>query len=74
MIKALLIALLEPAKKLFEMEMNSDYTARLAMLEELKTLPFGAVWDYYCTKMDTPAGQTWLDDVRTYEKNVLSKR
>jgi L-rhamnose isomerase len=74
MIKALLIALLEPSKKLFEMEMNGDYTSRLAMFEESKTLPFGAVWDYYCTKMDTPAGEAWLDDVRTYEKNVLSKR
>jgi L-rhamnose isomerase len=74
MIKALLIALLEPAKTLSEMEMNGDYTARLAMLEEAKTLPFGAVWDYYCTKLDTPVGETWLDDVRTYETNVLSKR
>jgi L-rhamnose isomerase len=32
------------------------------------------VWDYYCTKMDTPSGQSWLDETRAYEKNVLSKR
>jgi L-rhamnose isomerase len=74
MIKALLIALLEPSDKLLEMERGGDYTARLAMLEECKTLPFGAVWDYYCMKMDTPAGEVWLDDVRAYEREVLSKR
>jgi len=74
MIKALLIALLEPIDKLRKAESSGDYTARLAMLEESKTLPFGAVWDYYCTKMEVPARETWLDNVRAYEKNVLSKR
>jgi L-rhamnose isomerase len=74
MIKALLIALLEPSEKLRQMELDGDYTSRLAMMEELKTLPFGAVWDYYCTKMDTPAGKLWLDETRAYEKDVLSKR
>jgi L-rhamnose isomerase len=74
MIKALLIALLEPSEKLRRMELDGDYTGRLAMQEECKTLPFGAVWDYYCTKMETPAGESWLDETRTYEKDVLSKR
>jgi L-rhamnose isomerase len=74
MIKALLLALLEPVDKLREMELAGDYTARLAMLEELKTLPSGAVWDYYCTKMEVPAREAWLDKAREYEKNVLSKR
>ena len=74
MIKALLIALLEPSEKLRQMELDGDFTGRLAMLEELKTLPFGAVWDYYCTKMETPAGQSWLEETRAYEKGVLSKR
>ena len=74
MIKALLMALLEPIDKLRKAERTGDYTTRLAMLEESKTLPFGAVWDYYCTKMDTPAGDTWLEDVRKYEKDVLSNR
>lgn len=74
MIKALLMALLEPIDKLRKVELDGDYTTRLAILEECKTLPFGAVWDYYCMKMDTPAGETWLDDVRTYERDVLSKR
>jgi len=74
MIKALLIALLEPAEKLREVELDGDYTARLAMLEELKTMPFGAVWDYYCTKQDVPPGPDWLKEVRDYEAKVTNKR
>jgi L-rhamnose isomerase len=74
MIKALLIALLEPSEKLRQMELEGDYTGRLAMQEELKTLPFGAVWDYYCTKQDVPAGPDWLNEVRDYERNVTNSR
>jgi L-rhamnose isomerase len=74
MLKALLIALLEPAEKLREMEMSGDFTSRLAMLEELKTMPFGAVWDYYCTKKDVPTGPNWLKDVRDYEAKVTNLR
>jgi L-rhamnose isomerase len=44
------------------------------MLEELKTLPFGAVWDYYCEKSDVPAGDAWLREVKDYEDKVTSKR
>ncbi|MCP4257538.1 MAG: L-rhamnose isomerase [Planctomycetes bacterium] len=74
MIKALLIALLEPVTMLRELELADNYTARLAMLEELKTMPYGAVWDYYCAKMEVPPAQTWLDDIKAYEKDVLAKR
>ncbi|MDH4239290.1 MAG: L-rhamnose isomerase [Phycisphaerae bacterium] len=74
MLKALLIALLEPTEKLREMEMSGDFTSRLAMLEELKTMPFGAVWDYYCSKMDVPVGPDWLKEVRDYEARVTSLR
>lgn len=74
MVKALLISLLEPMKKLRQAEANGDYTTRLAMLEELKTLPFGAVWDYYCEKSSVPVGDAWLKDVRQYEKEVTSRR
>jgi len=72
--KALLLAMLEPIDKLQEMEAKGDYTGRLAMLEELKTMPFGAVWDYYCLKAGMPVGLAWLDEVREYEKKELSKR
>jgi L-rhamnose isomerase len=74
MIKALLIALLEPTAKLREAENAGDFTARLAMLEEAKTLPYGAVWDFYCETRDVPAGMAWMAEVKRYEKEVLSKR
>ena len=74
LLKALLIALLEPTEKLRELEEAGDYTGRLALLEELKTLPFGAVWDRYCLQQGVPVGIAWLDSVRTYENNVLAQR
>ena len=74
MIKALLLALVESTAKLREMERAGDFTGRLALLEETKTLPAGAVWDYYCLQKEVPVGPAWIDAVRTYERNVLSKR
>ncbi len=74
MLKALLLALLEPIEQLRVYEQEEAYTSRLAMLEELKSLPFGAVWDYYCMSQDAPAGHAWLEVVKQYEKDVLSKR
>ncbi len=74
MTKALLLALLEPTESLRKMELAGDFTSRLAMLEELKTLPFGAVWDYYCTKSNTPIGKAWLDEIRRYEAEVTNLR
>ncbi len=74
MIKALMLAMLEPYKKLCDYEMSGDYTSRLALMEELKTLPYAAVWDYYCQTKNVPVGIAWLDEVKKYEKEVLSKR
>ena len=74
MLKALLLALLEPADLLRAMEADGDLTARLAMMEELKSLPFGAVWDHYCQMKGVPVGAAWLADVMAYEQNVLSLR
>jgi L-rhamnose isomerase len=74
MCKALLAALLEPTAKLKAIELEGDFTSRLAMLEELKTMPMGAVWDYYCEKQNTPVGPDWITEVKTYEKEVLSSR
>ena len=74
MLKALLIALLEPTSMLREVENNGNHTARLALLEDLKTMPFGYVWDYYCLKQDVPNAPQWLDEVRAYEEEALSKR
>jgi L-rhamnose isomerase len=74
MIKSLLKALVEPVDALRALEAAGDYTARLALLEENKTLPFGAVWDYYCEISGVPGGTTWLAQVKRYEKDVLTSR
>jgi L-rhamnose isomerase len=74
MLKGLLIALLEPSGMLRETEAAGDYTGRLALLEELKSMPFGAVWDAYCLRQGVPVGSAWLDDVRAYERSVLARR
>ena len=74
MIKALLMALLEPTETLREYESQGNFTARLGLLEELKTLPMGAVWDYYCLKADVPVGRAWLKEIENYEAQVTSKR
>lgn len=72
--KALLLALLEPTATLVEYERDFNFTSRLAILEELKTLPFGAVWDYFCEINGVPVGDAWLTEVRQYEQDVLFKR
>jgi L-rhamnose isomerase len=74
MLKALLAALLEPIETLRKLENTGDFTSRLALLEEQKVLPLGAVWDYYCQTSNVPPGRDWLDAVKKYEKDVLSKR
>ena len=74
MIKALLIALLEPTASLKAMEQKMDFTQRLAIFEEQKSLPWAAVWDYYCLQKGVPVGAEWLQVVRRYEKDVLSNR
>ncbi|WP_304941882.1 L-rhamnose isomerase [Vallitalea guaymasensis] len=74
MMKALLIALLEPSEILMDAEKNFDFTKRLAMLEELKSFPWQAVWNYYCYINEYPIGLDWLDEVNKYEEQVLSNR
>ncbi|MGN7455936.1 L-rhamnose isomerase [Paenibacillus pasadenensis] len=73
-LKALLRALLEPAEALRQAELDGDYTTRLALAEEFKSYPFGAVWDYYCERSGVPAREAWLDDVKAYEREVQLPR
>lgn len=73
-LKALLMALLLPAAHLREIEQESNFTARLALLEEMKSMPFGAIWDYRCLQAGVPIGASYLDEIRSYEQQVLSKR
>jgi L-rhamnose isomerase len=73
-LRALMFALLEPTEHLRAAEVSGNYTQRLALLEELKTYPFGAVWDQYCVNCDAPIGNAWMDQVTSYASNVLSRR
>lgn len=73
-IRGLLLALLEPHAQLQQFEQDGDYTTRLALLEELKGMPFGAVWDYYCLLQGVPVGMSFMNDIRSYEKEVLADR
>lgn len=72
--KALLKAMLEPTTQLKEMELDFDFTSRLAYTEELKDFPYADVWNYFCLKNGVPVGLDWLADVREYEDTVLAER
>jgi L-rhamnose isomerase len=73
-LKAILLSLLEPTEMLKREEASGNLTARLALMEEARDLPFGAVWDYYCQQQGAPAGAAWLDKATDYERTTLSKR
>lgn len=72
--KAFLIAMLEPTQSLLDLEEAGQNFERLAMLEELKTKPFSAVWDYYCLQAGVAVGMDYIAEIQQYEKDVLSKR
>ncbi|GAF02099.1 L-rhamnose isomerase [Saccharicrinis fermentans] len=72
--KAFMIAMLEPTSTLVRFEENNQNFERLALLEELKTKPFGAVWDYYCLQEGVPIGEDYITEIQSYENEVLSRR
>ena len=74
MLKALLLALLEPTQLITQAEADGDLTRRLALTEELKTMPFGAVWDYYCVQSGVPERCAWIEQIKKYEQDVLISR
>ncbi len=73
-LRALLLALVEPKEMLCQLENEGNYGGRLALMEELKGMPFGAVWDYYCAQQGVPVGYSYMDAIKSYEKAVLAKR
>jgi L-rhamnose isomerase len=73
LLRALLLALLEPPA-IRAAELAGDFTARLALQEESRSLPFGAVWNYYCESKSVPVGAAWLAEMKRYEADVLSTR
>jgi len=72
--KALLQALLEPIDLLCEYEAKGQNFERLALLEEAKSLPWAAVYDYYCIKKGVAAGEDYITEIQNYEKEITSKR
>ncbi len=72
--KAFLQALLEPIDILRKYEANGQYFERLALLEEAKSLPWNAVWDYFCLKNNIAVGEDYIAEIQQYEKDVTSKR
>jgi len=72
--KMLMYAFLQPIDILKEYEENSQYFQRLALLEEIKTLPHGAVWDYFCSKNNVPIGIDLIKEIQNYEEIVFRKR
>ena len=72
--KALLSAMLEPVQLLHKAEDDKDFTLRLALMDEFKSLPSNAVWEYYCLSKGIPSGMEWLKDLKDYEKDVMFER
>ena len=72
--KALLWALLQPHDAMKKMQDEGDFTRRLMMMEEAKTLPFADIWAEYCRQQNVPADESWYETVMQYETDVLLKR
>jgi L-rhamnose isomerase len=72
--KALLNALLTPEALLADYQNKADYTSLLVISEEIKTAPFGAVWEELCARAEMPAGAAWFEEIKKYENEVLSSR
>ncbi len=72
--KALLFALLEPKEAMATAELNFNFTRRLTLMEESKSMPWSSVWDYYCATQNIPPDGAWLDTIEAHENKVLSKR
>jgi len=72
--KAILNALLDPTLTLQKLELEGKNAQKLGLMEELKTLPFGAVWDELCSRANVPVGKAWISEMECYEKEVLSSR
>ena len=73
-LKSLLLGMLSPIDTLKDAESTGDFTTRLAVTEEMKSYPFGAVWGFYCQQQNVPAGTEWLTEVKNYEQKILTER
>ena len=72
--KALLFAMLQPQAQLQKLQDAGNWTELMVLQEEMKTMPFGDIWEEYCARCGKPADGQWFAKVQEYEENVLSKR
>ncbi len=72
--KALLDALLQPSDKMKKLQNESNFTELMVLSEEMKSAPFGDIWNEYCHRCDVPVGSSWFEDIKKYEQDVLCKR
>jgi len=72
--KGILNALLDPTTELQQLEAEGKLAQKLALMEEAKTLPFGAIWDELCNRAGVPVGRTWISEMEAYESRVLAAR
>jgi len=72
--KAILLGLLQPHAKLKQFDAEGDFTARLAWMENLKSLPHGLVWEEFCNRQNVPGDAQWLGEIQRYEREVQAKR
>ena len=72
--KALLYALLSPNEELKNLQDSGNFTELMVRMEELKTMPFGEVWNEYCQSCGVPGDGKWFEEAKRYEDEVLSKR
>ena len=72
--KALLFALLQPNEELKTLQDSGNFSKLMAMQEELKTLPFGEVWNEYCKRCDRPVDGAWYPEIEAYEKKIMEAR
>ena len=73
-LKSALYSLLEPTALIRKAEDEGRLGDRLALQEEAKTLPFGAVWNEFCRRQEVPAGSQWIAEIAEYEQRVLAAR
>ncbi|NBT24760.1 L-rhamnose isomerase, partial [bacterium] len=72
--KAILLSMLTPHSELAKLQKEGKGAQRLALIERLKVMPFGEVWDSCCEQAGVPAEADWIQEAEEYEKKVLTKR
>ena len=70
----MIFALLQPNDKLKELQNKGRFTELMMLQEEIKTYPFGDIWEHYCESQNVPFDESWFDSVMEYEAEILLNR